>query len=72
MLEFLRNMFTMHRDRNERGASAVEYGLLIGGIAAVVIVLVFALGGQIGGIFDKTCTDIDTNSSATSSSTQAC
>ena len=29
----------------ERGASSVEYGLLIAGIAAVVAVAVFLLGG---------------------------
>ena len=28
----------------DRGASAVEYSILIGGIAAVIIVTVFALG----------------------------
>lgn len=72
MLQYIQNLISKRRDRDETGASAVEYGLLVGGIAAVVIVLVFALGGQIGGLFDKTCTDIDSNSSATSSSSAAC
>jgi pilus assembly protein Flp/PilA len=46
-----------HRsDRDERGASAVEYGLLIAGIAALVAVVVFALGGAIAGLF-TTMTD---------------
>ena len=31
--------------RDERGASAVEYGLLIAGIAAMIVVVVFAFGG---------------------------
>lgn len=35
----------------DRGASAVEYGLLVAGIAAVIIVVVFALGGTIAGLF---------------------
>ena len=37
----------------EEGASAVEYGLLIAGIAMVVIAAVFFLGGAIRGNFDK-------------------
>lgn len=31
----------------DRGASAVEYGLVVAGIAAVVLVLVFTLGASI-------------------------
>ena len=41
--------------RNDDGASAVEYGLLVAGIAVVIIGVVFALGGAISGSFDKTC-----------------
>ena len=41
MLEFLRIMLDVRtEDRDERGASAVEYGLLIAGIAALVLVFV--------------------------------
>ncbi|GAW52485.1 MULTISPECIES: Flp family type IVb pilin [unclassified Nocardioides] len=72
MMEYIRSLVAGRRERTEDGASAVEYGLLVGGIAAVVVVLVFALGGQVSGLFDKACTDIDTNSSATSSSTATC
>ena len=72
MMEYIRTLLTGRRERTEDGASAVEYGLLVGGIAAVIVVLVFALGGQISGLFDKTCTDIDSNSTATSSSSQTC
>ncbi len=39
----------------ERGASAVEYGLLIAGIAALVVVAVFALGPFIRDAFSDTC-----------------
>lgn len=35
----------------ERGATAVEYGIMVAAIAAVIIGLVFALDGQIGGLF---------------------
>ncbi|MEE3126170.1 MAG: Flp family type IVb pilin [Actinomycetota bacterium] len=55
MLEFLRIMLgARFEDRDERGASAVEYGLLIAGIAALIVVVVFAFGGVVGGIFSDT------------------
>ncbi|MGZ7026664.1 MAG: Flp family type IVb pilin [Acidimicrobiia bacterium] len=38
---------------NERGAAAVEYGMLVALIAAVVIAIVFTLGGQINDAFTK-------------------
>lgn len=56
MLEFLRIMLDARfESRDERGASAVEYGLLIAGIAALIVLVVFAFGGQIQGIFTDTC-----------------
>ncbi len=36
----------------ETGASAVEYGLMLAAIAAVIIVAVFALGSMVHGMFD--------------------
>jgi len=48
--------------RDERGASAVEYGLLIAGIAAVIVVAVFALGPVVKEAFDDTCKSIKDNS----------
>jgi pilus assembly protein Flp/PilA len=39
---------------DERGASAVEYGLLVAGIAAVIIAVVFLLGGTLSGVFQRT------------------
>lgn len=65
MLEFLRNMVTMRRDRNERGASAVEYGLLVGGIAALIVVLVFALGDNVTKMFDNTCKAVQAEAKST-------
>jgi pilus assembly protein Flp/PilA len=38
-------------DSRDAGASAVEYGLLVAGIAAVIIVIVFALGGTLNTVF---------------------
>jgi pilus assembly protein Flp/PilA len=43
------------RRQRDDGASAVEYGLLIAGIAALIVVIVFALGSQIGTLFGNSC-----------------
>jgi pilus assembly protein Flp/PilA len=41
---------------SERGASAVEYGLMIAGIAAIIVVTVFAFGDTIKDVlFEETC-----------------
>ena len=39
---------------DERGASAVEYGLLVAGIAAVIVGIVFLLGGTLRNVFSRT------------------
>ena len=41
--------------KNESGAAAVEYGLLVAAIAAVIILTVFYLGGYVEGAFSATC-----------------
>jgi len=38
---------------NERGATAVEYGLMVALIAIVIIVAVSLLGGNLSGLFNK-------------------
>ena len=43
---------------DERGASAVEYGLLIAGIAALIVVVVFAFGDVLQNIFSHTCNSV--------------
>jgi pilus assembly protein Flp/PilA len=35
----------------DRGATAVEYALIVGGIALVVIVAIGAIGGTLGDLF---------------------
>ena len=41
---------------DEDGASAVEYGLLVAAIAALIAVIAFALGGVISEVlFEDTC-----------------
>ena len=44
--------------RDETGASAVEYGLLVAAIAALIVAIVFALGGMVRNNFDTTCDTI--------------
>ena len=39
--------------RDERGATAVEYALIIAAIAAVIILIVIALGQKVQGLYDK-------------------
>jgi len=46
------------RLRTEAGASAVEYGLLVSLIAAVIVVAVVAFGGLTSGLFSGTCDTI--------------
>ena len=59
MLDYLRIMLNARIAKmDERGASAVEYGLLVAGIAAVIVVVVFALGTTLEGVFTDTNTSI--------------
>ena len=56
MFDYLRIMLNARTAKmDERGASAVEYGLLIAGIAALIVVVVFAFGDTLTGIFKDTC-----------------
>lgn len=43
---------------NDRGASAVEYGLMVAAIAALIVGIVFGLGGVISDAFTDTCDGI--------------
>ena len=59
MLDYLHIMLNARLAKmDERGASAVEYGLLIAGIAALIVVVVFAFGGVINNIFSTTCNSV--------------
>ena len=40
---------------NENGASAVEYGLLVAAIAAIIVLIVFAIGKFVQKGFSDTC-----------------
>lgn len=39
--------------KKERGATAVEYGIMVALIAAVIITVVTALGGQLTALFTR-------------------
>ena len=45
-------------DVKDRGASAVEYGLMVAAIAAVIVAVVFGLGGLVKSTFGDTCKSI--------------
>jgi pilus assembly protein Flp/PilA len=52
----------------DEGATAVEYSLLAVAIAAVIVAVVFVIGGQVRSMFRTTCSNISTNASLTESS----
>ena len=66
---------TWLRDRmSDRGATAVEYGLLVGLIAVVIAVSVMTLGGGLNHLFGSTATCINNaggNTATTTASTVA-
>ena len=54
MLTFLitlRSIVTDHMDRDDKGATAVEYGLMVSLIAVAIIAAVTLLGTQLVAIF---------------------
>ena len=51
--------------RDEAGASAVEYGLLAVAIAAVVVIIVFALGGVVQEMFSDSCNSVQASAGTT-------
>jgi pilus assembly protein Flp/PilA len=48
--------------RDERGATAVEYGLMVALIAGAIIITVTALGGQLNTLFTTISTALGTAS----------
>ncbi len=49
-------MVARDRMREEKGATAVEYGLMVGLIAAVIIAPVILLGGRLNTLFQQIVT----------------
>ncbi|ODQ96795.1 hypothetical protein BFG51_02775 [Dietzia alimentaria] len=52
-------------NRKDRGATAVEYGLMVGLIAVAIIATVVILGNQLDGLFGKVTADLATPSGVT-------
>ncbi|HVF20996.1 MAG TPA: Flp family type IVb pilin [Mycobacteriales bacterium] len=61
MLQLIRNC---RRVKGDDGATAVEYGLMVAAIAALVVLIVFSLGGIVKEVFTDTCTTIKTEATA--------
>lgn len=55
------------RAPDERGASAVEYALLVAGIAAVLVLVIVLLGDNVRDLFTDTCDAFDTTAASCTS-----
>ena len=74
MLAYIRNLASAKK-RDDEGASAVEYGLLVAAIAAIIILVVFAVGSWVKGAFKDTCDSFNSSGSvnrAGAASGQSC
>jgi Flp pilus assembly pilin Flp len=54
------NVIARIRHSSDTGASAVEYALVVSGIAAILVVVVFGLGRLTAGHFTQTCSALVT------------
>ena len=54
----MRRHLTARRRRDERGASAAEYAILVSLIAIVIIAGVSFFGQRTAGLFQKTCESV--------------
>lgn len=62
MLSYIRKVMRSGRDR---GASAVEYGLMVAAIAAIIVGVVFGLGTLVRGAFEDTSDCVAAEGAAT-------
>jgi pilus assembly protein Flp/PilA len=61
------------RYQDERGSSAVEYGMLVAGIAAVIASFVFLLGGTVRDtLFDPGCDELAGHMATTNGGSSSC
>lgn len=58
-------MFRRPAPSGDRGASAVEYSLFAVAVAAVIVGVIFALGGYVRGQIASVCDEVRTSTSAT-------
>ena len=67
MIDYLRIVLDAQKAKmEERGASAVEYGLLIAGIAALIVAIVFLFGDNLTSLFSDTCNKVTASVSTNS------
>jgi pilus assembly protein Flp/PilA len=55
---YMMNFLTRPLQRDDRGATAVEYGLMVALIAAVVVVAVTAVGSKLKTVFSDITTSV--------------
>ncbi len=67
----LGNLRKVVRGGKDRGASAVEYGLMVAAIAAVIVGIVFGLGTLVGKTFNDTCSAINGGTNVAAGTTPA-
>lgn len=58
MKTYIKVAALLRRPRDERGASAVEYGLLVAGIAALIVAGVFLFGDFLNSLMGDSCETI--------------
>ncbi|NUT90640.1 MAG: Flp family type IVb pilin [Saccharothrix sp.] len=51
VLLFMRNFLEARLTKSDRGATAVEYGLMVALIAVAIIAMVTAVGDELNGLF---------------------
>jgi pilus assembly protein Flp/PilA len=56
--QFVKFQNKLAQIRDERGATAVEYGLMVGLIAVVIIAAVTMLGTKLNGLFGTVATSV--------------
>jgi|tagenome__1003787_1003787.scaffolds.fasta_scaffold19658277_2 pilus assembly protein Flp/PilA len=65
MFDYLRILLNARLARMDaRGASAVEYGLLIAGITALIVLIVYAFGGVLSNVYKSTCDSVGSSANA--------
>ncbi|GLY18636.1 Flp family type IVb pilin [Kineosporia rhizophila] len=69
MLNHLRRVLSTAKDR---GASAVEYGLMVAAIAAVIVAVVFGLGTIVSKTFSDTCSSFTTKTTTNTTAAEGC
>jgi pilus assembly protein Flp/PilA len=57
------------RPSGDRGASAVEYALIVTAIAGLITLVVFALGNTVKKVFSDTCSGIKSGASVSATGT---